>query len=726
MPDIERPSVTRQLVGRALNKLEEATGSSVSVAGQSIIPSERLEVLEAVYEDHRVLQKELDSLGYRVLDYLGGLPQEQTTQARRRVVQQARHVWMNDPQAGAAVELMNDFCFGRGVPKPRAKDPLVQDVIDEAWDDPDNQEVLTSLEAQLALGTDVAIQSNVFVQLFDDGADGKVKLSTLCHDDVAGYMPHPTKRHRVLYYLAFKHEYEWDFQTDGFKPNPPVARELKPFYYPHWRNVELTKEEPSGADIEHPPDDRVGEGRVYHLRINRHSEQVFGVPRFQRTLRWYTAYNDFVAARLDVAKAGAAFIMKRKVTGTATAMAQAATRAMGRRSPLATASPAGQEFGVAGPRPASILEENEGATHESFNLDTRAANAQQDARMIRAPIAAAERFTQAYLGDAEAAGSLAGATSLELPILKAVEARQEVFERLIRWFLDRVIERAVDTGRIPAELAADELPDREPVEDVLEALREAAEEQVAAGRELLEVTRCLGDVAEGEEVYLIVSREGRETFYTLVESHEDSVKDEKATQRDLGYEFSMPSPLRRMLTELIGSIQQIAATFDPNNENVELSRALLTIALGEGLEVQDAPDLVELIFPPGYVAPSQAAMLQQQGLDENGRPLPAPTAGFGPADAGKPMPHGPDGAPPGAPANASRPEEIRQARGRLRPARPLLQLEEGADLRGTELVQRDTERAKADAAELFEREVVGAGMRALQDADLLGSSSGRR
>jgi hypothetical protein len=134
---------------------------------------------------------------------------------------------MNDPQAGAAVELMNDFVFGRGVPRPRCKDPLVQKVVDDAWDDPDNAEVLTTFEAQLALGVDLAIQSNLFVLSSDDGEDGKVKLSMLRHDDVQGAVPDPEKRHRVLYYIARERALEWDYETDSpqaARPSPVDSR----------------------------------------------------------------------------------------------------------------------------------------------------------------------------------------------------------------------------------------------------------------------------------------------------------------------------------------------------------------------------------------------------------------------------------------------------------------------------------------------------------------------
>lgn len=642
------------LVGKALDRVEETSGLT-------LVPAERIEVLEAYYEDYRVMNRQLESIGWSVLNYIGGRPHEQTPQHRLRVAQQARFVWMNDPQAGAAVELMNDFVFGRGVPRPRAKDDVVQMVIDEAWDDPDNSEVLTTIEAQLALGTDLAIQSNVFVLAFgldDDEGDG-IKLSILRHDDVTGYVPHPQKRHRVLYYLARERTEKWDYRQHQFRTDDPANIQITPRYYPHWRNVDLATEEngdlPEGEDpVELAPDALLGKGRVYHLRINRGSEDVFGISRFQRTLTWYTAYNKYVKDRLDIVAAAASLIMKRKIQGTPTQLARDAARAVSRQSPLAMAMDAER-----GPRAGGVVEENQSVTHEAFNLDTRAGNAQQDAQIIRAPISAAERFSQAYFGDTSSS-NLATATSLELPILKAVEARQEVFERMIRWFIDRVIEKGVDAGKIPETLEPGEVEgdepvatplDRDPDEEMRQSVEEAARVELEQGWEIVEVARVhpkrRGELRE-DEVVLLVSEKDGEFHYTIVEGYEDQDQDEADTARDLGYEFSMPSPLRRMMSDLISSITQIAQTFDPNNTNPNLSRALLTIALGEGLEVQDAPDLVDEILPKGYVDPMVKAQLAQAAS-----PMGQPDPG------GEQFPSGPDGNPYGAPMNATRPEDQR-------------------------------------------------------------------
>jgi hypothetical protein len=166
------PSRTPGLLSRLAEAAEDRTG-------YTLVPKERNELLEAAWDELRATNRELDLLGWQVLDYLSGQPQELTTQARRKMVQRSRHVWMNDPQAGASVSLMNDFCFGRGVPQPRAKDKAVQDILDEFWNDPDNKRALTSFSKQQMLGTDLALQSNLFFLVFDDGDDGKVKMMLL-------------------------------------------------------------------------------------------------------------------------------------------------------------------------------------------------------------------------------------------------------------------------------------------------------------------------------------------------------------------------------------------------------------------------------------------------------------------------------------------------------------------------------------------------------------------
>ena len=588
------------IVGKLQEVLEDRTGLTLADA-------ERIELMEGVVRDHRALQKEMDLLGWTVLDYFGGNPQEVDALTRRKWAQKSRTVWLQDPQAGAATDLMNDFTFSRGVPKPRAKDEEVQKVIDEAWDDPDNQLVLTSYEAQMKLGTDLSLQANVFFLMFE-GDDGKIKLGLLNHDEVENAVRDPDNRLRVLLYVA-RHKppaKEWDWQQ-GVPVVPVSARtDIAPTYYEHWQNAE-----DASPGWKKPPAKLMGKGRVYHVAINATSEQVFGNPPMRRLLRWYSAYNDFMTARVDMAQAAAAFIMRRKIKGTPNQVAKMAAKAISRRSELAGATGTGDDPPQSPPHGGSILTENENVTHENLNLNSNAGAAQQDAQMLRSAISSATRFPQSYYGDASNS-NLATATSLELPVLKAVEGRQEVFEGVFRWFVDRVIEKAVEAGKLDKYVEDADTP-----EDAVDT-----------------AYSMNGDGPPIEDTGLF----GPPSM-ALQQSYEDQNVDEQRTKRDLSYEFSMPNPLRRMMTDLSAVIASTAQTFDPNGTNVEMSRILLTILLGEGLEVQDPSDVVDRIFPEGYADPALAGMM--------GGPQPPPSAQAAPGPDGQqhPEPQNPYGAP---------------------------------------------------------------------------------
>ena len=357
-------------------------------------------LLEQAARDLRATERELDLMGWHVLDYFSGQPQELSAETRRKWAQKSRYAWMSDPMAGAAVDLMNDFMFGRGVPKPRAKDEDVQTVLDEFWDDPDNQRVLTSYEAQVALGTDLTLQSNVFILMFDEGDDGKIKLGLLNHDEVFDAVPDPDFRQRVLYYVAKNKSSRVGLRERHAEARPDERAGSR--RRPTTTSTGRTRREPKKASREDSEaaegEARRGAGSTTSV-MNRTSEMVFGVPVMQRTLRWFRAYNEFMASRVDMIKAAAAFIMKRKVKGTPNQLDQAGVAGDLAEERSRGAWPRGC---VQAPphAPGSIANENENA-HARDAQDRRGAGeAAQDALMLRAQVSAATRFPQHYLGDA--------------------------------------------------------------------------------------------------------------------------------------------------------------------------------------------------------------------------------------------------------------------------------------------------------------------------------------
>lgn len=621
----------RERLVEGLDYLREAAEDKL---GLTVLPTARRDALVEAEVEGYATRRELDLLGWHTLDYLSGSPHEVKADHRRRWAIKSRYAWMNDPMAGSAVDLLNDFTFGRGVPKPRARHPEVQKVIDTFWDDPDNQAVLTGYMAQSALGTDLTLQSNLFILFFDDGKDGRVKLGLLDHDTVLAAVPDPDNRLRVLYYVAKSSEVEWDFEKDGPKEKLPGEDGLaKTLYYPHWRNVKDAEDDAREGRRENPPPkpppEKLGEGRVYHIAVNRTTEMKFGVPVMQRTLRWFSAYNDMMSARVDMIKAAAALVMKRKVKGGPTQLAKMAAQAAGLGGEIGTAPYEARM----GPHPAGVVQENENVSHEAFNLDSGAGNAVSDATMLRSQVSAGTRFPQHYLGD-QGNANLATATAMDLPVTKMVEARQELFEQLIRTAVDLAIDRAVEEGVIKNARTEDE-------ERVLALQTLEAAATNGAGPPVIVApppkpkppTVTLEPAAhvkgKGGEKIEPVNGGGKNGLppddgAPFGGEPKGPASDGKV---DLSYEFKMPNPLRRLMTDLVTAIQLVAQTFDPNGTNIELNRTLLTIVLGEALEIQDPGEVVARIFPKDYIDP-----LVKMELESGGPPPPPGMDGSVPVD----------------------------------------------------------------------------------------------
>ena len=645
--------------------------------------------------DRRLAERRAEDYAYELLMSGGdgrGQRADLHARDRRKLARQARDIWAVDPQAGASVDLMNDFTFGRGVPHPQAADELVQEILDDAWNDPDNQLILTSYEAQVKRGTDLSLQSNVFFLLFDDGDDGRVKLGLLNHDTVEDAVRDPEMRQRVLYYLAREVKEEWDFKEDRPKVETTVQK-VKTLYYEHWTHVAWAEEQ--GIKIDRPEPRKVGDGRVYHVAINSTGEMIFGVPLMRRLVRWFTAFNSFMASRVDLTKAAAALIMKRTVKGGPEAVQRMAAKELTKSG--------GELSGLSEldrRAPGSVLTENESVKHEAFSLPTNASNAMQDSQMIRSQISAATRFPQAYYGDASNS-NLATATSLELPVLKAVESRQETWEGVFRWFCDRVIERAVEAGRLDQALTPDEF-------------QEAVSKRARA---------TLEEAGWDQDKLAGLAKDERRR---LVEAHEDQAQDEVETQRDLTYEFKMPNPLRRLLGELITAVTNIAKTFDPNGTNIELSRYLLGVALAEGLEVENPKAVVDLVLPPDYVDPAMAAFQAAQQAGTASGETPGRGATEEPEE-----PEGADGErhsgenPYGAPQRSQTPEkamrealEWREVHTRLgRGGEPITMVREARYRDLGDSAKEVGERRKLRAGRQFDEEVMDVAKQALQRHD---------
>ena len=518
---------------------------------------------------------EAEELAWQALDHYGEHgPREQRIEIRKRLIGQSRVALLRDPIAGAEAMHLQNFAFSRGVPKPTAEDQAVQEVIDEAWGDPVNEEALTGFDAQRKLSNDLLTSANLFAVGF--GVNGKFRVGFMPPERVVEIITDPENDARALWYLVHKVERRWDFENDQWLADD-IGMEPKKVYYPHWRNVEAYEEElaQDNKRPSRPPKGKLADGEMFHVRVNRVGQVQFGTPQWARTLRYYSGLNRLTEARVAMAQAAAAFIAKRVTKGGPASVQKAAASVLRQAGDLSATLRTGEGLQPA-PRPASIFNENEAHTLQPLSLNSGGGTAAADVQIVRAPLSAASGFGQHYLGDASNA-NLATATTLELPALMQVGAWQETFEQLYRWFTDRAIEQAVRSGR-------------------------------------------LGGATKGEKPLAELK----------LSEAADKAEAEDRTGLKLDYSFSMPYPGRRNLPDVMTAVTGTIATFDAGLQNQVLLKEVLTFLFSEAFGLEDpagvADEVLNFELPPPPAAPPPEAPMDQFG---GGGPQPPPAQAAG-------------------------------------------------------------------------------------------------
>jgi hypothetical protein len=593
---LDRPGVAR---------VAEAAEEYLGVA---VRPKRELDRLALVEQEFTALAGDAEDMALHAMDYFTGRPHELGSERRRRIAQRSRIALKFDPLAGAEAQILADFSFGKGVPKPTARDEQVQQVIDEAWTDANNEEKLTGSQAWRKLSNELLTSGELFLTLYVAG--GRIRVGRLDPDTVEAVVPDPEDRLRPLWYMTRHRRFRWDFTNDRAAIEDELTEQGKPrlTYWKHWRNYDdavAEREqgivEPGENEMITPPEEKQAKGVVYHLGINQTGEELRGNPPWARQLRFFTAMNELTEAHVVMAQGASTFIAKRVMRGTPKQVIKAASSTLGHLSELgsqrigagrpASDEPVAFAPGAQAPAPpASWWNENESARLESLSLNSGAAQMAQTAQIVRAPIAAAAQFGQHYFGDASNA-NLATASTLELPADMRIEGWQALFEQIARWFTDRAIEAAAKAGRFGG---LDGFPEEGPMSEM--RLHEA----------------------------------------------EDRAKMERRTKKDLSYEFVMPFPGRRQLPEVGTYVQTVASTMDPNGVSIPMRRHLLRFAF-EQMGIDDVGHAVEECIPdkplPGGIGPQPEPQIDPQ----TGMPV------------GQPPPPGASSAPPATSPPSDRP-----------------------------------------------------------------------
>lgn len=465
-------------------------------------PSAEIEQLrQEVEESHqasRELVEYLDDVSFSLLGTYAALNQYDDTKHADRV-RQMRVNWAyyrDNESVRRAVNLINEFTWGRGFQKPVAVDPRVQRVIDSMWLDEDNNLIVFSLDAQLKKGVELTNNGEIFLLIFDQGEwedlgievkrrvpDGRpedqdVFSSALSESrfteeasysyiqdltggafdvEIIGDLPpsavkiaqiHPAEINHIVrddenaakprYYRREFFKRRYNFATDEYEqdPNPTVL------YY-----EDLLC--PPNQNQPKPPTTKIGDGKIYHLAINTDSFVRRGNADTTVMIRWARSLNDYFKWRLTFLRALNTFPFKRKITGGPSAVAQAALRIANGGLPLPVQN--GEYNPLPPPAPGSIITENESESLEQFKTDPQSSSAQTDISTLRSMMATAAGLSSNYLNGGADQATLSNSTIGEVPVIKRLTLRQEILETMMQILFEHGINKAISEGRIPED-----------------------------------------------------------------------------------------------------------------------------------------------------------------------------------------------------------------------------------------------------------------------------------
>ena len=307
-------------------------------------------------------------------------------------VRASRLYCVRDPLAFQSIRLWTDYTFGTGM-SYNAKDEKTQIVLDKFWQDPDNRPVL-SASGQRKLSDKANIDGELFFVVFL-GTKGKATIRSIEPLEITEIISDPDDIDSVLYYRR-----DWSDQQGHYHTT-------------YYRSATNLKNE-AAIDSTHRGVSATDEGIVFHKAFNTISQR--GNPLMLPALDWLKQYRKFLAARVAIMLAMARFAWRLKVKG-----GQAAVDAQS--SKLST------EDGA--PAAASTIAENEGVDMSPIKTDTGAKNAIDDGKMLKLQVFTTAGFPETYYGDVSV-GSLATAKTVELPVIKMIQSRQQIFEDLFQ------------------------------------------------------------------------------------------------------------------------------------------------------------------------------------------------------------------------------------------------------------------------------------------------------
>lgn len=385
--------------------------------------------LASLVETITLQQRQLEDLTW---DNLNNTDQDLTQYIKSvgDMLKQSRTFAVNNPLAVQAMNLTTNFVFGEGLSRPKANDKKVQEIIDEFWDDPDNKLSLTSYMAQIMLSNKLQYEGNIFFLEFID-LQGNIKLRVLNSTEVVDIIRDPRDRMRTAFYKVKLQNKKFNFASDSYE-----IGDSQFVYYP---DADVLDPEAYGI-----PSNKIGEGRIYHVKVNSDINDKFGVSDLYVAVAWMRANKVAAQDLATMVKALSQFAWKKKVKGN-----QAAVNSIA--ASTNTASSLKNIMNTVG----RTHVENQSVELEAVNIkDGGAKVGEIGIRQTKLMVCAGVGIFEHYFGD-PSTGNLATAKSMELPMIKKFQSRQKLWQSAILTVLDHLIREKIEAGELSGSIMVD-------------------------------------------------------------------------------------------------------------------------------------------------------------------------------------------------------------------------------------------------------------------------------
>lgn len=301
------------------------------------------------------------------------------------MIKAVSYLYARNPIAKRIVELTRDFVLGEGI-TIKADNPEVQEVLDEFWDDPENQWDLKQHDRVLELGLYGEQCFVVFVNEFN----GRVRIGNLDPARIGSVSPDPDNSERA--------------DTVNIRTGTSELRPLKVI--------------------------RLGEtgfleGKCFYFSINRLGHETRGRSDIFALADWLDGYESYLFNRLEKASLVSSFVWDVTLEGMTEEEITAWLRKNGKP-----------------PKPGSIRAHNEKVKWDTAAPSLNADDAAVEALLMKQMIAGGSGKPLHWLGSPEDANR-ATAQAMGEPTLKSLTTRQKyvryTIEHMLRFVLDQAI-----------------------------------------------------------------------------------------------------------------------------------------------------------------------------------------------------------------------------------------------------------------------------------------------